>query len=334
MRFHNDWHWPRASPASTTRLATLRGRTAAPKSAAMPNVAQRLVNLDLDLLRAFVAVAEAGSFTRAGARLGRTQSAVSLQIQRLETQLGVQLLTRDPRRSAPTPTGEALLIQARRLLRLNDEIVAGVTEHSLEGEVRLGAPEDFATAHLPEVLGDFSRAYPHVNLSVTCDLTLHLIEQMSQGELDLALIKREPLGPALGAPVWREPLVWVAADASLLTAYERVPLVAAPAPCVYRKRAISALDEIGKPWRIAYTSPSLAGQHAALRAGLGVTVLPREMAPDDLITLDPSDGLPALADTEITLIRARTLPVAAERLADFIFTILSEEDKRVHGAAQ
>ncbi len=294
----------------------------------MPSVQQRLVNLDLDLLRAFVAVAEAGSFTRAGARLGRSQSAVSLQIQRLESQLGVQLLSRDPRHTAPTPSGEALLIQARKLLRLNDEIVAGVIEHNLEGEVRLGAPEDFATAHLPDVLGDFSRAYPHVNLSVTCDLTLHIMEKMSKGELDLALIKREPLGPELGARVWREPLVWVAAGLSVLIAHETLPLIAAPAPCVYRKRAISALDAVGKPWRIAYTSPSLAGQHAALRAGLGVTVLPREMAPPDLLLLNADDGLPALADTEIALVRAKTLPIAAERLAEFIFAALNDESER------
>jgi len=290
----------------------------------MPSVTQRLVNLDLDLLRAFAAVADSGSFTRAGARLGRTQSAVSLQIQRLETQLGTQLFARDPRRVRPTHQGEILLPQAHKLLRLNDDIVAGIVEHSLAGEVRLGAPEDFATAHLSGVLGDFVHAYPHVALSVTCDLTLHLIEAMSRGVLDLALIKREPLGPELGAPVWREPLVWVAADQAVLERHDKLPLIAAPAPCVYRKRAIASLDAAGRAWRMAYTSPSLAGQHAALRAGLGVTVLPREMAPEDLAILGTDAGLPALADTEIALVRAKSLPVAAERLADFILSALDQ----------
>ena len=288
----------------------------------MPSVIQRLVNLDLDLVRAFVAVVETKGFTRAGARLGRSQSAVSLQIQRLEEQLGVALLTRDPRHVAPTPLGEALLLQARRLLRLNDEIVAGVVEHNLEGEVRFGAPEDFATVHLAGVLSDFVHAYPHVNLSVTCNLTLHLIEAMSRAELDLALIKREPLGPDIGTPVWREPLVWVVSDRTVLALHDTLPLIAAPAPCVYRKRAIAALDAAGRAWRMAYTSPSLAGQHAALRAGLGVTVLPREMAPDDLLIIE--DGMPALADTEIALIRAKSLSVAAERLADFILSALNQ----------
>lgn len=300
-----------------------------PSVPAMPSVPQRLINLDLDLVRTFVAVAEAKSFTRAGARLGRTQSAVSLQIQRLESQLGAPLLVRDPRHVAPTPQGEALLAQARRLLRLNDEIVAGVVEHKLEGEVRLGAPEDFATSHLPDVLGDFSRAYPHVSLSVTCDLTLHLLEDLRQGKLDLALIKREPQGPDMGVRVWREPLVWVAADRSCLHQGGVMPLIVAPSPCVYRKRAINALDDAGWAWRIAYTSPSLAGQLAALRAGLGASVLPRELAPSDMMVFGPKDALPPLADTEIALLRnAKTQPIAAERLSEFILSALNQGAER------
>ena len=158
----------------------------------------RLINLDLDLVRAFVTVSEARSFTRAGERLGRSQSAVSLQMRRLEERLGVQLLSRDPRHVVLTPEGEAFLPQARRLLRVNDEIVADLRGDDLEGEVRLGAPEDFATVHLPEILGQFARAHPRVALSVTCDLTLNLLERLRDGALDVALVKREPLGPDLG----------------------------------------------------------------------------------------------------------------------------------------
>lgn len=289
----------------------------------MPNQKPRLVNLDLDLLRAFVAVAEARNFTRAGARLGRTQSTVSLQIKRLEESVSAELFSRDPRNVALTAHGEALLAQARRLLRLNDEIIGEMFEHSLEGEVRLGAPEDFATTHLPGILGDYARAYPHVSLSVTCDLTLRLMDQMSQGHLDLALIKREPMGRDQGVRVWREHLVWVGAGEDVLPVGAPVPLVVAPAPCVYRKRATATLDAVHRPWRIAYTSPSLAGQHAALRAGLGVTALPSEMVPDDLIIFGGAQGFPALAEVEIALVRAsKTLPVAAERLANFILASL------------
>ncbi|MGD9816536.1 MAG: LysR substrate-binding domain-containing protein [Hyphomonadaceae bacterium] len=290
----------------------------------MPSQKPRLVNLDLDLARAFVAVAEAKSFTRAGVRLGRTQSTVSLQIKRLEEQLDAELFARDPRKVALTANGEALLTQARKLLRLNDEILGEMFEHALEGEVRFGAPEDFATTHLPGILGDYARAYPHVSLSVTCDLTLHLMDKMSKGELDLALIKREPVGADVGQPVWREHLVWVGAGEDVLPSNGPLPLVVAPTPCVYRKRAIAALDATGRPWRVAYTSPSLAGQHAALRAGLGVTVLPTEMVPDDLVKFGADHGFPPLADAEIALVRAgKTLPVAAERLANFILVSLN-----------
>lgn len=296
----------------------------------MPPRPLRDVNLDLDLIRTFVAISEAQNFTKAGRRLGRSQSAVSLQMRRLEDQLGASLLSRDPRHVTLTEAGEAFLPQARRLLRLNDEILAAVRGDDVEGEVRLGAPEDFATLHLPSILGEFTRAHPKVVLTVTCDLTLHLLEQLRDGTMDLVLVKREPLGPDQGVRVWREPLVWVAADGGVLERAGAAPLVLAPSPCVYRRRAISALEGAGRAWRCAYTSPSLAGQQAALRAGLGLTVLPRDMAPPDLAILGEAEGLPPLTDAEIALMRSRTtIPVAAERLAEFILTSL---DRR-HAAA-
>ncbi len=288
-----------------------------------------MINLELALVRSFVAIAEVKSFTRAGQRLGRSQSAISLQIRRLEDQIGCRLLSRDPRHVVLTTEGEAFLPQARRLLRLNDEILAGLTGGDVAGEVRLGAPEDFATVHLPDILGQFTRANPKATLAVTCDLTLNLLEQLRDGALDLALVKREPLGPDVGTRVWREPLVWVGADASLTETGDPLPLVVAPSPCVYRKRAITALERTGRAWRCAYTSPSLAGQQAALRAGLGITVLPSEMVPPDLMRLGPKHGLPELADTEIALMRAATaVPAAAERLADFILTSLDRQHSR------
>ena len=283
-------------------------------------------NLDIDLVRTFVTVTEARSFTRAAERLGRSQSAISLQMGRLETRLGCTLLSRDPRHVTLTADGETFLHQARRLLRLNDEIMGSLRQGDIEGEVRLGSPEDFATVHLPEILGAFAKSHPKVSLSVTCDLTLNLLEGLRNGALDIALVKREPLGPDLGVRVWREPLVWVGADPGILEQAERIPLIVAPSPCVYRKRAIGALERLGTPWRVAYTSPSLAGQHAALRAGLGVTVLPLEMMPPDLARLGVPQGLPALQDAEIALMRASTaVAPAAERLAEFI---LSSLDRR------
>lgn len=282
----------------------------------MPNA----TNLDLDLVRAFVTVSESRSFTRAGERLGRSQSAVSVQVRRLEDLIGEPLFRRDARSVSLTDKGEVFLAQARRLLRVNDDIVAALAADEVEGEVRLGAPEDFATAHLPAVLGAFARSHPRIALSVTCDLTLRLLDRMSAGELDLALVKREPLGGELGVRVWREPLVWVGRDGEDLALSQVVSLIAAPSPCVYRRRATAALDGTGRAWRIAYTSPSVAGQLAALRAGLGVSVLPRAMVPDDLTIL--ASAAPPLADGEIALIRNREAGPAADRLAEHVLAAL------------
>ncbi|GAA0587855.1 LysR substrate-binding domain-containing protein [Caenispirillum bisanense] len=278
-------------------------------------------SLDIDLLRTFVLVAETGSFTRAAERLRRTQSTISLQIKRLEDTVGRPLLVRGVRNVHPSSEGELMLVYARRILRLHDEALGLVSLTDMAGSVRLGTPEDFATTHLPEVLASFARAHPRVALEVACDLTLNLLDRFAAGEFDLVLVKREPQGPGGGVRVWREPLVWVAGAASaavLHDASERLPLVVAPHPCVYRKRAMQALDRSGRLWRVAYASPSLAGCLAAVRAGLGVTVLPQEMVPGDLSECSPDDGLPPLPETEIALLRAPELPPAAERLAAHI----------------
>lgn len=285
--------------------------------------------VDLDLLRAFVAVVECNGFSQAAERLLRGQSAVSLQIKRLEERLGVRLLERSPRHVALTAEGELILDHARRMLALNDELLARVREPELAGVVRLGAPEDFATSHLPRVLARFARSHPRVALEMTCELTMEVLDRFHAGGLDLALVKREPSGPISGIRVWREPLVWVAADRAVLDGGGPVPLVVSPRPCVYRKRVTDALEAMGRSWRIAYTCGSLAGNHAAVRAGLGLTVLPKDMVPSDLSVLDdPGFGLPELPDTEIALIAAPSLDAPAARLRDAIVRELE------HGAMQ
>ncbi|MBX9796032.1 LysR substrate-binding domain-containing protein [Sphingomonas sp.] len=279
--------------------------------------------LDLDLLRAFVTAADAGGFTRAGALLGRTQSTISLQIKRLEDSLGGRpVFQRTPRLLKLTPDGQALLHHARAMLRLNDAAIAELVEPEVAGRVRLGVPEDFATAHLPSVLAAFTDAHPRVELEVTCDLTLNLHAKFRAGEFDLVLLKREPDVAIEGVRVWREPLIWVARDAQSVPADGIVPLIVSPAPCVYRQRATAALDAHGRRWRIAYTSTSLAGTQAAVSAGLGVAVLPREMCPPALVMVGTDGALPALADTEIALIEAPNVSVTAHRFAQHIAAAL------------
>lgn len=275
---------------------------------------------EFDQLRTFVAIADNRSFTRAAERVGRTQSTVSLQIKKLEDGLGCRLFEREPGRELLlTPDGEILLTYARQMLRLADEARSRLVEPGVGGLVRLGTPEDFATTHLPDVLARFTRAHPNVTLEVNCDFTVNLLDGFSKGQYDLVLFKREPQGPAGGTGVWREVLVWTASPRLALDRAAPLPLVLAPAPDVYRKRALAALDVQGRGWRIVYASPSLSGLQAAVKAGLGVTVLPKEMVPANFLILGDEHGLPRLPDTEIVLYRAPgALTKAAELLADHI----------------
>lgn len=278
--------------------------------------------IDLDLLRAFVTVAETGNMTASAMRLFRSPSAVSLMIKRLEEQLGLRLFERAHRAVRLNAAGEQMLGHARRLLAAHDAMLDEMAEPALQGIVRLGTPEDFATSYLPDVLARFAKSHPRVALEVSCDLTLNLIEAHGRGEFDLVLIKREPAGPESGVRVWREPLVWAAAGGFDIEAAETLPLVVSPSPCVYRARAIGALDQAGHGWRIAYTCASLAGSQAAVRAGLGVTVLPRDMVPADLAVIDDPHLLPDLHDTEIALLAAGALSLPANRLLDHMVRAL------------
>ncbi|MDR7103627.1 LysR substrate-binding domain-containing protein [Croceicoccus sp. BE223] len=281
-------------------------------------------NLDLDLLRSFVTIAELGSFTAAGERLGRTQSTVSLQVKRLEDSLGRRVFDRTPRSLELTDDGRQLLGPARQLLRLNDATMAQLLEPDIAGRVRLGVPEDFATAHLPAVLSAFTSAHPLVELEVTCDLTLNLMKQFHAGAFDFVLVKREPAARLEGVRVWREPLVWVARDRDAVEGMAIIPLVVSPEPCVYRKRATDALEAIGREWRVSYTSTSLAGSISAVAEGLGIAVLPREMVPPHLTVIAGDSNLPPLYDTEIALIEAPGLSETAHRLAQHVVAALEQ----------
>jgi len=276
--------------------------------------------IDPELLRAFVAVVDTGSFSAAARRLLRGQSAVSLQIKRLEEQLDTRLLNRTSRRVALTAEGEMVLGHARTLLRLNEQLLDRAREPELAGLVRIGAPEDFATTRLPRILAEFRESYPRVALEVVCELTLDLLDRFHAGELDMALLKREPSVDVDGSPVWREKLVWACgSEREALLEEEALPLVCSPKPCVYRHRATSALDAAGRSWRVAYSCGSLAGNLAALRAGLGLAVLPRDMVPHDMLVVDEArHALPSLSDTEIALVTQQHLSSPALRLRDYV----------------
>jgi DNA-binding transcriptional LysR family regulator len=271
-------------------------------------------DVDTALLRTFVTLAETGSFSRTGGIIGRSQSAVSGQVARLEALLGCRLLDRDTRNVRLSAEGERLLGPARAMLAQGAALVERFAGDEIAGVVRFGSPEDFASAYLPDILGVFAAAHDRVELHVACSLTLPLIAEFEAGSQDVVIIKQDPgKGHAMARPLWREALVWVGASQRALAGV--VPLVLSPAPCVYRSRAVAALDGAGVAWTGVFTSPSFAGCTAAVKAGLGVTVMPRAMVPAGLEVLE---GWPDLAEAEIALLCAPRPSRAVAALAGFI----------------
>lgn len=238
--------------------------------------------LDPLLLRSFVAIIDTGSFTRAGERVHLTQSTISQQMRRLEQQLGCPLLDRSGRQVVATAEGEKLLGLARRILALLAQAEEQVSEGSLS--LSLGVPEDFAAGAITPVLAAFARDYPEVRLEVESGLSHHIWQRFEAGELDLALVKQTR---GKGSPLasWREPLVWV--DSRDWPARERdpLPLVVFPSEGLYRRQMTEALDGLGRRWRIAYVSASLASLQGAVSAGIGVSLLPKRLMPADQLAL-------------------------------------------------
>jgi DNA-binding transcriptional LysR family regulator len=272
--------------------------------------------LDLELLHTFVAVCEAGTLSRAAPRVNRSQSAVSMQVQRLEEQLGLPLLVRGPRRVQPTAAGADFLVYARRLLRLSEEALASVCRPEEAGQVRLGVPDDYAAYLLPPVLSQFAREHPTVSVELACEPSRLLVPAMAAGRLDLAIVTRRPDQPF--QVLRRERLVWAAAPDSAV--WERDPLpVALFEDCAARTNLVEALGAAGRTYRAAYTSASTLGLLAALSAGLAVAGLALCSVPADLRILGPAEGLPPMRDLELALLEAREPATpAVRRLAQFL----------------
>lgn len=258
--------------------------------------------LNLTHVMSFVRLQEAGSFTLAAEQLGIGQSTVTQHIQRLEKSLGRQLIDRTTHRVKLTAEGEALLTYARGMLDLNAKVSSLFGESRLRGRIRLGVSEDVVASRLTAVLEDFIRLHPLVDLELTVALSTPLFQMQDLGELDLVLAKRH-IGEARGRLLYREPLVWLARDPDLLRlrADQPVPLIAFPAPSITRKVAQEALDREKMLWRIVCTCASLSGLTAAARAGMGVLVQPRSMAPEGLREIT-GDRLPPLEDVEFVLV--------------------------------
>jgi DNA-binding transcriptional LysR family regulator len=282
--------------------------------------------LDLDLLRSFVSVVDAGGFTRAGERVHRTQSTVSQQIRRLEETLGHLLLHRNGKQTTPTEQGERLVSYARRILALEQEARDVVTRPASEGLVRLGIPEDFAAYRLTELLSDFVRSRPGLRLDVRCGLSVQMRRALERGELDLALFKRDA-GESGGVAAWPERLRWVTSRRRPID-FRRgpLPLVMFEQGCLYRNRMIHAIEAAGRPWHIAYTSPNLSGIQAAVSVGLGVSILPDVAILADHRVLKPTEGFPLVTNTEVALVVTPDASPATRRLAELLSDFCSSTD--------
>ncbi len=284
--------------------------------------------LDLDLLRSFVSVVDAGGFTRAGERVHRTQSTVSQQIKRLEDDVGRALLNRNGKKVTPTEDGERLLSYARRILSLAEEARDVLSRPIHDGAVRLGVPEDFAAYHLTQLLASFARSRPGLRLDIRTDHGIYLRRDLERGELDLALIKRDA-GEKGGIAVWPERVHWVTSKSYPVDlSCASVPLIGFSAGCLYRARAIHALESAGRAWHMAYSSSSLMGIQAAIAAGLGLSILSDMSIQAEHRVLTAKDGFAPIDKTEMALVAAPGASPATLRLADslmdFCGSVLAE----------
>ncbi|CAN7452937.1 LysR substrate-binding domain-containing protein [Neorhizobium tomejilense] len=274
--------------------------------------------LNLYHLNSFVMLQQTGSFTEAAARLGIGQSTVTQHIQRLEKSLGRQLVFRDTHQVKLTAEGEALLGYARGMLDMNGKVASLFGESRLRGRLRLGVSEDVVASRLTSILEDFIRLYPLVDLELTVALSAVLYQMQDIGDLDLVLAKRH-IGETHGRLLYREPLVWLARDPDrVLSRGDALPLIAFPPPSITRRVAQEALDREKMAWRIVCTCGSLSGLTAAARAGMGVLVQPRSMAPAGLKEI-AADRLPVLEDVEFVLVPRRGADAAlVEALSSLI----------------
>jgi DNA-binding transcriptional LysR family regulator len=274
--------------------------------------------LDTDQLRSFLAIVDTGSFTRAGERVNKTQSAVSMHIRRLEEQLGCALFVKQGRAARLTNEGERLIEYARRMIQIEAGAMAALSRKGLMGSVRLGIPDDYAEVFLAGILTSFNRRHPLVEVVVSCENSLELVAQVHAGAIDIALVT-DYEGLQGFELIREEPLVWIAAKRFKHPADAPIPLAQGSPSCVWRRCTAEALRDRPHATHGLFSSKNYTAIVAVVRAGLAVTVLPLGMVGDDMRVLGEKEGLPELPPTRMGLIRAPGRPSAeATALAEAI----------------
>jgi DNA-binding transcriptional LysR family regulator len=269
------------------------------------------------LLQSFLAVAQTRNFTAAGRRLGLQQSTVSQHVRKLEKAAGRRLFLRDTHRVTPTADGEAMAGFARSILEANERARQHFSGAEVRGRLRFGASEDFVSSRLPEILSDFTRRHPAVDLELTVAVSATLNAALDRGELDLVLGKRR-LGETRGQLVWRDRLTWLCGAGFAVDPQAPLPLILYPAPSVTRDVALETLERNRRAWRIVCVSTSLSGLRAAALAGLGVMLHARGLAPDGLVEAPSALRLPDAGETEFVLAARRGSGGPQKALADAI----------------
>ena len=260
--------------------------------------------LPTDMLITFLEIVESGSFSRAAEKVNRTQSAVSMQIRRLEDILGKPLFVREGRGSVLTPDGETLRSYARRIVRLNDEAISRLTLPDLSGVVKVGIPDDYATRFLPSILAGFSRTYPNVQVEVTVLSSYLLIQLVEEGKLELVVTTTPEPGYRDSRLLRKEPTVWVGSPDHPVEDLRPVPLALFPNQnCVFNNWAIRELEKIGVDYRIAYTSENIMGHIAAVSAGLAIAIMSESIVPEGLKVIYDDPAFPKLPEADIYLHR-------------------------------
>jgi len=258
------------------------------------------VQLSIESLRSFVAIAESGVMSRAAERVGRTQAALSQQIKKLETVIQQPLMVRSSRGVTLTSHGERLLVHAQKILRAHDEAVSELLGVRLLGNVRFGCPDDYARVFLPPLLQSFGHQHPQVLVEVVCAPTPRLLEKLDAHQLDIAIISL-PDSPNRSQFLRREPFVWVGAKGGEAHKSNPLQLALSDLDTLDHQAATQSLERAGRPYRIAYASGSMTGLTAVVRSGQAITVLTRTAVPPDLQILPRSSGLPKLPSVGISL---------------------------------
>jgi DNA-binding transcriptional LysR family regulator len=284
--------------------------------------------LDTDQLRSFLAIVDTGSFTKAAERVHKTQSAVSMHIRRLEEQLGCALFVKQGRGARLTAEGESLIDFARRIVQIEAGAVAALSRKGLRGAVRLGIPDDYAESYLAEILGRFTRKHPMVEVSVSCEGSPELAQQVSAGALELALVTDHP-GLHGFELLCEQPLVWAASERFHIDDGAPIPLALGAVSCLWRREADEALAEAARPTRGLFFSKNFSAIGTVVRAGLAVTTLPESMVGEGLRILGAAEGLPELPLTRMGLIHAPGRPSEeAKALANAIRETVSLPARR------